>query len=453
MYDLEPTLKRLAAFEEPEATLDWATYDAEAVDGATEADLIRILALYADDLLSVEDPQRLAIHAWRLLARRGTARCVTQLVSSLAAACEDEWVLEELPAALARFGGAGIPELQRYLLDEPVFATDVHATVGLVGALELIAREHEDQRFNVCRILREKLRGGLDNPPDLNAFLIYSLLTLQDKESLPDITAAFAHDVVTTDIVDWDSVHRELGAAREPPVRNAPQTGVPDFAGDVTMDKLLRAAGSHVACPELRCLLLGSILAVETVRPSRLFEIVMQDHAGKAIEFSTEGQARRVFGQVMALWNEMSQFQDRSFELPPLPAEPGDLGDWDFQIVRALFQRLHVQAFLDGFAMGSANVREAALWREFTDELHRRLDGIAGLAKPDHRATAVEIAHSISDLREYWAGHYPRFAASCTAVRLERVRKQQMLAAHGRVGRNDPCPCGSGKKFKFCCLV
>jgi uncharacterized protein YecA (UPF0149 family) len=23
---------------------------------------------------------------------------------------------------------------------------------------------------------------------------------------------------------------------------------------------------------------------------------------------------------------------------------------------------------------------------------------------------------------------------------------------HRHVGRNDPCPCGSGKKFKKCCL-
>ena len=22
-----------------------------------------------------------------------------------------------------------------------------------------------------------------------------------------------------------------------------------------------------------------------------------------------------------------------------------------------------------------------------------------------------------------------------------------------RVGRNDPCPCGSGKKYKHCCLA
>lgn len=27
--------------------------------------------------------------------------------------------------------------------------------------------------------------------------------------------------------------------------------------------------------------------------------------------------------------------------------------------------------------------------------------------------------------------------------------KQERL---GRVGRNEPCPCGSGKKFKHCCL-
>jgi uncharacterized protein YecA (UPF0149 family) len=26
-------------------------------------------------------------------------------------------------------------------------------------------------------------------------------------------------------------------------------------------------------------------------------------------------------------------------------------------------------------------------------------------------------------------------------------------AIRKRVGRNDPCPCGSGKKFKQCCLA
>ena len=32
-------------------------------------------------------------------------------------------------------------------------------------------------------------------------------------------------------------------------------------------------------------------------------------------------------------------------------------------------------------------------------------------------------------------------------------RKPVDPKADGRVGRNDPCPCGSGKKFKKCCMV
>lgn len=29
---------------------------------------------------------------------------------------------------------------------------------------------------------------------------------------------------------------------------------------------------------------------------------------------------------------------------------------------------------------------------------------------------------------------------------------RQMARKPSRVGRNEPCPCGSGKKFKRCCL-
>ena len=27
----------------------------------------------------------------------------------------------------------------------------------------------------------------------------------------------------------------------------------------------------------------------------------------------------------------------------------------------------------------------------------------------------------------------------------------RLLVVHGEVGRNDPCPCGSGQKYKKCC--
>jgi preprotein translocase subunit SecA len=32
----------------------------------------------------------------------------------------------------------------------------------------------------------------------------------------------------------------------------------------------------------------------------------------------------------------------------------------------------------------------------------------------------------------------------------EAVKKKPIVRASQKVGRNDPCPCGSGKKYKHC---
>ena len=47
-----------------------------------------------------------------------------------------------------------------------------------------------------------------------------------------------------------------------------------------------------------------------------------------------------------------------------------------------------------------------------------------------------------------------RLRSLAETVRMERaaaVRDMQKASA-GKVGRNDPCPCGSGKKYKRCCM-
>ncbi|PIX26925.1 MAG: hypothetical protein COZ67_04980, partial [Chloroflexi bacterium CG_4_8_14_3_um_filter_45_15] len=37
------------------------------------------------------------------------------------------------------------------------------------------------------------------------------------------------------------------------------------------------------------------------------------------------------------------------------------------------------------------------------------------------------------------------------SISKEPPRQKQAVAAGKKVGRNDPCPCGSGKKYKHCC--
>jgi len=34
---------------------------------------------------------------------------------------------------------------------------------------------------------------------------------------------------------------------------------------------------------------------------------------------------------------------------------------------------------------------------------------------------------------------------------IKKTEKVEPIKADARVGRNDPCPCGSGKKYKKCC--
>ncbi len=55
-----------------------------------------------------------------------------------------------------------------------------------------------------------------------------------------------------------------------------------------------------------------------------------------------------------------------------------------------------------------------------------------------------ELPETVTALHDYWADGR-RITAELLADRARPVRR-----AVGKVGRNDPCPCGSGKKFKKC---
>ena len=69
----------------------------------------------------------------------------------------------------------------------------------------------------------------------------------------------------------------------------------------------------------------------------------------------------------------------------------------------------------------------------------------ARLERGEREALIDQMTVDVADMHEFFrpfrkAGTTPR------AMRVETVRREQP-----KVGRNDPCPCGSGRKFKLCC--
>ncbi|HSO36562.1 MAG TPA: SEC-C metal-binding domain-containing protein, partial [Labilithrix sp.] len=57
------------------------------------------------------------------------------------------------------------------------------------------------------------------------------------------------------------------------------------------------------------------------------------------------------------------------------------------------------------------------------------------LAKENVEAERERLGSHVAELRAYWQS------------------KRQVVNAAPKVGRNEPCPCGSGKKHKKCCLA
>jgi uncharacterized protein len=51
------------------------------------------------------------------------------------------------------------------------------------------------------------------------------------------------------------------------------------------------------------------------------------------------------------------------------------------------------------------------------------------------------ITPNVREIHAHWLARRGDYAPATTVIRSEP-----------KVGRNDPCPCGSGKKFKKCCL-
>lgn len=76
-------------------------------------------------------------------------------------------------------------------------------------------------------------------------------------------------------------------------------------------------------------------------------------------------------------------------------------------------------------------------------------------------SAGVELITSVEDSMAWWycfkgdKDDDDRFNADKMSQALNEfmeIDKKQHIANNKKVGRNDPCPCGSGKKFKKCCL-
>jgi hypothetical protein len=83
----------------------------------------------------------------------------------------------------------------------------------------------------------------------------------------------------------------------------------------------------------------------------------------------------------------------------------------------------------------------------FNESLRAKEDG---RLKPEHNDMVMDLTRSIPDLNDRLKKRYKQ--AKKIGEELLKVPAETKIA-EGKIKPNDPCPCGSGKKFKKCCAL
>jgi len=219
-------------------------------------------------------------------------------------------------------------------------------------------------------------------------------------------TQAVAHKI-TIDRVDLDALDRFLRSDRSPP--------------DCMM------------LSEVDGFLTGIASGPELIRPSEWLPLVW---GGDAPAFAAMDEASAILGSLMARYNEiLREIADDA--LAPIFWE--DRGG-----------AVIAMDWADGF-LDAIKLRPDAWEPLFTSKRAGwLLFPILSLCGDESGASLLGLPSEVADRMVQAA---PDLVPSCVVgiAAYWRCKGPRHIAAALKTGRNDPCPCGSGRKFKKCC--
>lgn len=184
----------------------------------------------------------------------------------------------------------------------------------------------------------------------------------------------------------------------------------------------------------------------ELVPPSQWWPVLW---GGTPPERSSEREMKRALDLILGHMNILAHtlcYQPEHF-IPVLMAnyvegqEICNAEDWCF-------------GYLRGMALGN--------WPALPEEQERSLEVIrlhgsddllpqlASLSLPEHQQSVAEVGPAALRLHAHFLAQRGPSTAPIAAPTLTPVTPP--VRATPKIGRNDPCPCSSGKKFKQCCL-
>jgi len=187
------------------------------------ADAVPELIRMATDEALNDGPQKsklvwAPVHAWRALGQLRAPEAIAPLLTLFQLADDsDDWVMSDLPEALALIGAPAIEPIASFLADS---TRGEWARVTAADALGHIGQAHPDLHADCVARLAKQLEKIADQPETVNTFVISALWDLRAVEAMPVIERAFASgrvdESVNGDLEDVQ-IHFKLKTKREHP--------------------------------------------------------------------------------------------------------------------------------------------------------------------------------------------------------------------------------------------
>jgi len=187
--------------------------------------------------------------------------------------------------------------------------------------------------------------------------------------------------------------------------------------------------------------LAGLIVCPDMIMPSEWMPMVWGDNDGPI--FDSMEQAETIKGLIMGHHNDITRGLDRSQYRPIYDVDIDDTFLWEI--------------WIEGF--GQAMQLRPEAWQVYAHDndadLQRamfvlgRLNELVNL--PPQDITPLEVD---GELKKLAPDLIPAHVQILHQTQLARAKPGSFAANENRhkIGRNGPCPCGSGKKFKKCCM-
>jgi len=430
---------------------DWPDY---LQHGFTEADVPALLDLVADETFDQTDSKSRAVwaplHAWRTLGQLGSALAAKPLIAEFDRLCEDDWALPELSKVVGMLGIPAIEPLAAFLNDPE---RKEFARVMALDGLAEITKHQPDCRERVIQCYRDYMHKRDESALVLNGLLVGRLLDLDAKETIDDIRQLFARDCVDiTCAGDLEEVEIELGFRSE---RSTPKPDYAELYGFGPLDALEKPESDDVLdtlnfylmrhghddsildVSELDGFFAALACAPDTILPSRWMPAIWG-------------------GEDLApAWEDQEEFEDFTRAVFVLYNQV--MQDMNEDNYAALFLEREVNGktytivdeWCNGFLRGinlwdTLTATDSAVTEECLQPI-KLFATEAGFTRLEtmREAEVIEQQELIEPAVRRLFRHY---------LEQRRQTVAPYIREGNKIGRNDPCPCGSGKKYKRCCL-